>query len=476
MEFYLRTIPTILAAAVPLLLAALSYIFFIVASLSIARSRTARLEELVEQGVFGANGAQRLLQVSDSYLLYTQVGRFLSSTGAGFCLAFLLRDIAAFFATADGKGTTYGPLLAVAVLGVFIISTLVTVQVAKSLSLQFPERCLSLASLPLRLSYPFFGPIVVFLHSAVSRVLGRFHVRPVNEREMAVSADDLSEIVKMSSEVGALEQNEMELIEGVVELSERVVHEVMTPRTDVVWVRNDAPVGEVVRICTEHSVSRILVCGTDLDDVRGILLIKDLLKFVGSHVAADAWRPYVRQVHFIPNTKAVDELLIEMREKGIHLSVVLDEHGGVDGVVTLEDLVEEIVGEIFDEFDVPSEEQKQCYERDGAWLVDGALQIAVLRDEFGLDLPDGNYDTVAGLILEHLGRVPNAGEAFGLDGFEFHVLELHKQRVARVSIRRVLPSNAAAGEHSTPLLAANGGQVGVARSPAPRSLRISEAS
>jgi putative hemolysin len=293
---------------------------------------------------------------------------------------------------------------------------------------------------------------------------------------MAVSADDLSEIVKMSSEVGALEQNEMELIEGVVELSERVVHEVMTPRTDVVWVRNDAPVAEIVRACTEHSVSRILVCGTDLDDVRGILLIKDLLRFVGAHVAADAWRSYVRPAHFIPNTKAVDELLIEMREKGIHLSVVLDEHGGVDGIVTLEDLVEEIVGEIFDEFDVPSDEQKQCYERDGVFLVDGALQISVLRDEVGLDLPDGDYDTVAGLILEHLGRVPSAGEAFGLDGFEFQVLEVHKQRVARVSIRRVIPFDTADKDHSAPLIAANGAQPGMARNPGPRSIRISGAS
>jgi putative hemolysin len=453
----------------------LSYIFFIVASLSIARSRTARLEELVEEEVFGAAGAQRILKQSEAYLLYTQVGRFLSSTGAGFCLAFLMRDIAMLFAD-HGNNGTYGPLLAVVVFGTFIFLTLVGVQIAKSLSLQYPERSLCLISSPLRITYPFFGPVVLFLHTAVSRVLGRFRVRLINEREMAVSADDISEIVKMSSEVGALDQNEMELIEGVVELSDRVVSEVMTPRTDVVWVRETATIDDIVRTCTEDAVSRVLVCGADLDEVRGVFLSKDLLRFVGRHAASDSWKPFLRPAYFIPNTKAVDELLIELRERAVHLAIVLDEHGGVDGVVTLEDLVEEIVGEIFDEFDAPSEAHPNCVEEDGELFVDGSVQISDLKEKYAIELPDGNYDTVAGLVLVHLGRVPSSGEAFGVDGFEFHILEVDKQRVARVSIRRVLPSPSAEGESSGVLLAANGGQAVTLREAGPRSLRISEAS
>jgi putative hemolysin len=476
METYPSSIATLVSSALLLVASALAYIFFIVSSLSIARSRTARLEELVEEGTFGASGGQKILERSDAYLLYTQVGRFLSSTGAGFCLAFLMHDIAHLFSE-RGTGGAYGAILAVVVFGTFILLTLVGVQIAKSLSLQYPERCLTRVSSVLRATYPLFGPIVLFLHTAVSRVLSRFQVRLINERELAVSADDISEIVKMSSEVGSIEQNEMELIEGVVELSERVVREVMTPRTDVVWVRETARLEEIVRTCTEEAVSRVLVCGSDLDEVRGIFLSKDLLRFVGHQVAPDAWKPFIRPAHFVPNTKAVDELLVEMRERGIHLAIVLDEHGGVDGVVTLEDLVEEIVGEIFDEFDAPSEEQRDVLERDGALLVDGAVPIEVLKEDYGIELPEGNYDTVAGFVLAHLGRVPNTGEAFGVDGIEFHILEVDKQRVARVSIRRVLPLAPNESEAASPLLAANGTAPSAQlRTSGPRSLRISEAS
>jgi putative hemolysin len=475
MQTYPITISSVFWSAAPLIAAALSYIFFIGASLSIARSRNARLEELVDEDVFGAARAQKILEQSDAYLLFTQVGRFLSSIGAGFCLAFLMRDISMLFA-GHGESGAYGPSLAAVVFGAFILSTLVWVQIAKSLSLQYPERALSLLSLPLRMIYPFFGPIVLFLHTAVSRVLGRFNVRLINEREMAVSADDLSEIVKMSSEVGALDASEKELIEGVVELSERVVREVMTPRTDVVWVRETASLDEVVRICTDEAVSRLLVCGTDLDEVRGIFLSRDLLRFVGHSAATDAWRPFVRPAHFVPNTKAVDELLAEMREKGIHLAIVLDEHGGVDGVVTLEDLVEEIIGEIFDEFDAPSDGHESCVEKDGELLVDGAVQTSVLKEDFGIELPDGDYDTVAGFVLAHLGRVPGAGEAFGVDGIEFHIIDVHKQRVARVSIRRVLSGASSEVGDSDSLLAANGAEPSALSTSGPRSLRISRAS
>jgi putative hemolysin len=475
METYPSSITTIFSSALLLVGSALAYIFFIVSSLSIARSRTARLEELVEEGTFGAAGGQKILEKPDAYLLYTQVGRFLASTGAGFCLAFLLHDIVVLFAE-RGTDRAYGPLLAALVFGSFILLTLVGVQIAKSLSLQYPERCLTRVSSILRVTYPLFGPVVLFLHTAVSRVLSRFQVRLINERELAVSADDLSEIVKMSSEVGSLEQSEMELIEGVVELSDRVVREIMTPRTDVVWVRDTARLEEIVRTCTQEAVSRVLVCGADLDEVRGVFLSKDLLRFVGHQAPSDAWKPFIRPAHFVPNTKAVDELLVEMREKGIHLSIVLDEHGGVDGVVTLEDLVEEIVGEIFDEFDAPSKEQGDVLERDGELFVAGAVPIEVLKENYDIELPDGNYDTVAGFVLAQLGRVPNAGEAFGVDGIEFHILEVDKQRVARVSIHRVRSLAPSEGEAVSPLLAANGAEPAPVRGSGPRSLRISEAS
>lgn len=441
-------------AAVSLLAATASYLFFVVASTAITRSRVARLEELDAEGVFGARCAAMLVARSHDFLLYTQVGRFLSSTGIGFALAFLLASICQGGWLIAVAGAQYPGVLVATVVGVVVaVGSLVLVQVAKSFALQFPERCLCFAANPLRLSYPLVGPVVVLLHAAVAKVLGWFGVRPANEREVAISAEELSEIVKISSEAGALDPAEKELIEGVVELSEHVVREVMTPRKDVVWIKESARVDDLVRIFTREAVSRVLVCGTDLDDVKGIFLAKDLVRFVGRQVTPLVWRQYIRAAHFVPNTKPVDELLSELREKGIHLAVVLDEHGGVDGIVTLEDLVEEIIGEVLDEFDTPSDGALTVVRQDGAFIVDGAAPIADLISECGLELPSGDYDTVAGLILAHLGRVPAAGESFGVDGVEFSVLEVHKQRVARVCIRRVAEQEATGsppGQEETP--------------------------
>ena len=141
----------------------------------------------------------------------------------------------------------------------------------------------------------------------------------------------------------------------------------------------------------------------------------------------------------MPNTKPVNELLIEFRQRGIHIAVVLDEHGGVDGIVTLEDLVEEIVGDIFDEFDSPLERQHLTREVDGAIFVDGSISIERIKADYGIVLPAGEYETVAGFILAQLRRVPSEGESFVRGSYIFAITEVHKHRIARISIKKVDP-------------------------------------
>ena len=289
------------------------------------------------------------------------------------------------------------------------------------------------------MAYKLFGPILVFAHLAVSRVLGRFDVRNSNEREMSVSSDDLSEIVKISSENGTLEEEERALIDGVVELSERFTREIMTPRKDIVWVKEQGTTAELLNVLTREGVSRVLVCGRDLDEVRGILLAKDLLPLVGRSLSGVSWQTYLRPAHSVPNTKPVNELLIEFRQRGIHIAVVLDEHGGVDGIVTLEDLVEEIVGDIFDEFDSPLERQHLTREVDGAIFVDGSISIERIKADYGIVLPAGEYETVAGFILAQLRRVPSEGESFVRGSYIFAITEVHRHRIARISIKKVDP-------------------------------------
>jgi len=433
---------------IPLLLAASSYVFFIVSSLSIVRSSMARLDELMELGALGSSTAKHIVERSDSYLLCTQMGRLCSSVGAGFCLAFFTGDVVNLFAgDAVGGQSTYGLIVASVTAAVFMASTLVVVQIAKAFSLQFPERCLCLVALPLKISCSLVAPILVFVHSMVGRVLARFDVRPTTERDITVTADDLSEIVKLSTEVGSLEQSEQRLIEGVVEFSERIVREIMTPRKDIVWVKESISTEELIHRFTREAVSRILVCGSDLDDVKGMVLAKDLLPFVARKVDTNAWHSLIRPTYIIPNTKPVDDLLFELRSKGVHLAVALDEHGGVGGIVTLEDLVEQIVGEIFDETDDRGEREPGIREVDGRWLIAGSASVDDLPDSFGIDNSDGRFDTLAGFILDAVGRLPEQGEVIQIGRLECSILEVRRHHIARVSVR-VLPMPAEADEAS----------------------------
>lgn len=429
----------LITAAVPLLVWAGVYIFFIVASLGVARSRLARLEEMREDSVSGAAYALDIVAKSEGYLLCSQVGRFISALAAGYSLASMSSDVSRFFAHQGLQfGTAYASLLLLVIAVAFAALTLVSVQVAKTFSLQHPEQCLCSVAVPLRLAYAIFGPVLGLIHRMVMGVLGRFGVRPSNEREMLLSTDELGEIVKISSESGAIEKSEQELLEGVVELSEQVARDIMTPRKDVVWIKGAASTTDLVRVLTSEAVSRVLVCGNELDEVRGVVIARDLIRFVGQQVDVNAWKSFIRPAFFVPNTKPVDELLVELREKGVHLAVVLDEHGSVDGIVTLEDLVEEIVGEIFDEFDSPHDQPSVVVrEEDGALLVDGAVPISTLQDEYGVVIPEGEYSTVAGFLMAYLGHLPYEGEEFTEGAHRYKILQVQRQAVVRVSVSRL---------------------------------------
>lgn len=441
--------------SVPLFVAVGSYVFFIVASLSVARSRTGRLAELVELGALGASSSLSIIERSEKYLLCTQMGRLCSSFGAGFSLAFLTGHIASLPSALLGASPSwYGVVLAGVTAVAVLLATLVLVQVAKAFTLQFPEKTLCLVALPLRLFYLSVGPVLMFIHNTVTKVLARFEVRLTTERDISLSTDDLSELVKLSSESGAIEESEQQLIEGVVDFTERVVREVMTPRKDIVWAKDQSTTEDLIGLCTKERVSRILICGADLDDVKGMLLAKDLLKFLNKPLTNDAWRGLVRETHKVPNTKPVGDLLSEFRSTGTHLAVVLDEHGGVDGVVTLEDLVEEIVGDIYDETDSASDRQLVLKEVNGEWIVDGSTSIEQLPEEFDISPSEGHYDTIAGYLLFHVGRLPEQGESFKIDGLEVKTVEVVGHRIVRLSVK-VLPRVESSKSEELPL-AVNG--------------------
>jgi putative hemolysin len=411
------------------------YVFFIASSIALARCRGSVLRDLSDAARWGSKHAEYILAHADTFLLCVQFGRVLASLGVGILLAVFSYYVAHAFSTATSNlPLSMWVLLGMLFYGLSALILLILVQVIKNITLQYPERVLCSTARLLKVYGKIFAPIMVYPHRCVLRVLERWGIRLTNEREFTISPAELGEIAKSSSEAGTLESEESHILEGVAELSERTARDIMTTRSNIVWVSESASSSEVVALANRESVSRLLVCGSDLDDVRGMLLIKDLLNFAGQPFQVASWRRFIRPAYRIPDTKIVKDLLVELRQKRVHFSVVLNEHGEVVGLVTLEDLVEEIVGDIFDEFDNPTLENPPVTVENGVLYLDAAVTIEVLEEAYGLSFPDGKFHSVGGFVHESLGRIPALGDSFSAAGMTFVVLEVHRHRILRLSI------------------------------------------
>lgn len=259
-------------------------------------------------------------------------------------------------------------------------------------------------------------------------------VVPGRARPPVVTEDELLALAEAAAAAHSIEPAESRLIHSALAFGDRVVREVMVPRPDMVTVDVDTTVSEAASVAIEHGLSRLPVTGDGVDDIVGLVLLKDLVRAERSGAGGAPLRSLMRRVRFVPETKHTDELLGEMRSTGQHLAVVVDEYGGTAGLVTLEDLVEELVGEIVDEYD--SEEPLMEPLAGGEVLVHGRMPVDQLRELVGTDLPDGDWDTVGGLIFHTLGHVPVPGEEVEVEGLPMRVEKVEGRRITRVRLRR----------------------------------------
>ena len=273
------------------------------------------------------------------------------------------------------------------------------------------------------------SPVISAVHSMVSR-LGRF-----DEGETPfVTADELRTIIAISEHEGTLEEDEREMIDSVMEFGDTVVRELMVPRVDMECFEEAVTVLEAIAGFREHGFSRMPVFRGDIDHIVGVLYAKDLLKLDLEQAGGKSIGGLIREASFTPETKSAVELLRELQHRRIHIAIVVDEYGGTAGLVTMEDLIEEIVGEIRDEHD---DEEKPLFRvLDSRTLVaDGAIRLDLLADE--LDVPElesEGIETLGGYLMDAFGRIPSVGEKLERDGFEFTVEELDEQRITSVTI------------------------------------------
>lgn len=264
----------------------------------------------------------------------------------------------------------------------------------------------------------------------------------LSDRRKNVTEEDIRELMDAGEEEGVIEGSQKDMINNIFAFGDRNAEDIMTPRTEVEALdADDDTVQDALRIAVEEGFSRVPVYEEDIDHVIGILYVKDLLPYVGKELPEDlTLRRLMRDAHFIPGTKNCRDLLAEMTEKHIQLAMVVDEYGGLAGIVSMEDLLESIVGSIQDEYDHEEEEVKQ--RADNSFEVDGGMAIDEVGELLGIEFPEADYETLAGFLIDRLGHIPSADEQPQIDygDFEFTVLQMDERRVELVHIRRKDPT------------------------------------
>jgi CBS domain containing-hemolysin-like protein len=284
-----------------------------------------------------------------------------------------------------------------------------------------------------------FGWLIAALNGSANWILQRLGIEPAEDLRSARSPQELGSLVRSSAQQGTLDQGTATLLDRSLRFGERTAEELMTPRLQVQALRADATTLALVDAARRTGFSRFPVYGSDLDDVRGVVHVKQAFAVPAGQRAATPVGALASPVSTVPNSLDGDALLDRLRGQGLQLAIVVDEYGGTAGIVTLEDLVEEIVGDVRDEHDRMEMSQVQPL-GDDRWIISGLLRVDEVAEAVGLAIPEGDYETVAGLVLERLGRIPDAGDEIDLDGWRLTVIRMDRRRIADLRLTRTAPA------------------------------------
>ena len=410
--------------------------FFVAAEFALVGARRTRLEEMAEAGDGKATLALKAVQSLDRYVSATQLGITLASLGLGMigepALAGLLER---FFSVLPADLAAIATHTVAVAIAFSLISTLHIVLgelVPKSLAIRFPEDVSRWVTAPLiGFAWVMHGPIHV-LNGTANRLLRLGGVAPVDGHERLHSSDEIRMLVEQSGEGGSLGKEPARLLEGVFEFSEKTAEEVMTPRTEMSALEADCSVEAAADEVAVAGRSRYPVYTESLDEIVGVVLAKDILRAV-RQAPGTSLRTIMRAPLFVPGTREVEDVLSDMKKLKTHLAVVLDEYGGTAGLVTMEDLLEEIVGEIFDEYD-PVQAAALAATADGSVVIEGSTTIGDFNNRFETDLDDSDYTTVGGFLFGQLGRLPKVGDRVTIGSHGFEIAEMAGRRVERVRV------------------------------------------
>jgi len=400
--------------------------FFVAAEYGLVTSRRTRIMELQHAGNKRARAVLRITADPPRFISAMQLGVTITSLAIGALGEPVLAHV---------FDPVMATILAVA-LALLIITYLHVVigeLVPKGIALGHPERTALAVSGTVRAFFIVARPLIWLLQRSTELVLNALGMQPPGAEHEAHSEAELRMLLSSSAEQGEIEHGEQEMLSKVFDFADKDVADVMVPRPEVVAISIELPPEEALQAVLESPYTRYPVYRSTLDEIVGVLHIRDLVEAMYDRgIGAVTLPDLVRPAYMVPETKNLAALLTEFRRTNQHIAVVIDEYGSMEGIVTLEDLLEEIVGEIEDEFDLPDETVERVDE--DTIRVDGTFPIDDFNEQFGVDLPHDDYHTVAGFVFGHLGRAAEVGDAVDHDGLHFHVDSVDGQRIHRLTI------------------------------------------
>ena len=414
--------------------------FFVGAEFALVRSRRNRLEAMIRSGDRLARYAVRATSNISRILSASQLGVTLASLGLGWVAESTAGDIIASmfanlpFAVEMSLRLTIGTTVALVV--VTYLHVVFGELVPKAAALNHPETLARWLAPPLLLFAWITAPFTFILSRSAQVILHALGEESARSEDAVHSPEEIRILVEQSQESGQMEAKDADLIDAVFEFSEKNAREVMTPRTDLVALPVEATLSEVLSVVEESGLSRYPVYDESIDNIIGVVLAKDLLKLLAPRANIEAFDlpSIMRPVHVIPGSREVEEVLADFKRLKEHMAVVLDEYGGTAGVVTMEDLLEEIVGEILDEYDTPEDEEAPLHTHEDETLVPGSTHIGELNEHFSLAVPEEDYTTIGGYVFGVLGRLPVVGDRVIAGGAIFTVREMDGRRIESLSV------------------------------------------
>lgn len=412
--------------------------YFAMAEIAVISLNDTKMEKMAEEGNKKAKLVLRLTKNPTKFLSTIQIGitlaGFLTSASAATSFAEMLTDaVTGKFGLPENVVSPVSVIIITLVMSYF--SLVLGELVPKRIGMQIPEKVAFAVAKPLYVMSKITSPFVKFLSLSTNGVVRLLGFDP-NADEEVVTEEEIRMMVDVGGEKGVIENDQKEMINNIFEFDDMDAGDVMTHRTDVVAADvNDTTLEEFMEIAIENGRSRIPLYDEDIDSIVGIVYVKDLLKYVGKEVKVkETLKNIMREPYFVPETKACGELFKEMRLKRIQMAVVVDEYGGTAGIVTLEDIVEAVMGNIQDEYDEEEEEISKIDEN--TFTVDGTIDIEEIDELIGKELPEGDYETLAGFIMDELQCIPKNGEMNEVvfENVKFTVLQVEDRRIEKIKV------------------------------------------